>query len=81
MNSESITKVSCFDFKQQLLSILCDDNIMNPKNLVFNNKPSKGPHFTSDKLKHIRNADWYKSAYHYYNDKYGYDRIECNICY
>ena len=53
MGSEITTKVSCFDFKQQLLSTLCDDNIMNLKNLVFKNEPDEDPDFTSDKLKHI----------------------------
>ena len=45
MDSEITTKVSCFDFKQQLLSILRDDNIMNPKNLVSKNEPGKDPDF------------------------------------
>ena len=36
MDSEITTKVSCFYFKQQMLSILHDDNIMNSKNLIFN---------------------------------------------
>ena len=32
-------------------------------------------------LKHIHNAEWYKSAYHNYNDKYGYDkkRVICGV--
>ena len=81
MDTEITTKVSCFDFKQQLLSILRDDNIMNPNNLVFKNEPGEDPDFSSDKLKHIHDAEWYKSAYHYYNDKYGYDknRIICGV--
>ena len=81
MDSEITTKVSCFDFKQQLLSILRDDNIMNPKNLVFKNEPSEDPDFSGDKLMHIHDAEWYKSAYHYYNDKYGYDnkRVICGV--
>ena len=81
MDSEITTKVSCFDFKQQLLSILHDDNIMNPKNLVFKNEPGEDPDFNTDQLKHIHDAEWYKSAYHYYNDKYGYDknRLICGV--
>ena len=66
-------KVSLFDCKQQLLSILCDDNIMNPKNLVFKNEPGEDPDFSSEKLKHIHNPGQHKLA-HYYNDKYGYDK-------
>ena len=58
-----------------------DDNIMNPKNLVFKNEPGEDPDFNTDQLKHIHDAEWYKSAYHYYNDKYGYDnmRVICGM--
>ena len=79
MENEISTKVSCFDFKQQLLSILRDEDIMNLKNLVFKNEPEEEPDFDSDKLQHIHDAEWYKSAYQYYNDKYGYDK-NCVIC-
>ena len=81
MDSEITTKVSCFDFKQQLLSILRDDNIMNPKNVVFKNEPGEDPDFSGDTLMHIHDAEWYKSAYHYYNKKYGYDknRVICGV--
>ena len=63
------------------LSILHDDHIMNPKNLVIKNDPGKDPDFNSDKLKHIHDAEWYKSAHHYYNDKYGYDNkhVICGV--
>ena len=55
--------------------MLRDVDIMNPKNLVFKYEPGKNPDFTSYKLK------WYKSAYHYYNNKYGYDvnRVICGV--
>ena len=79
MDSEITTKLSCFDFKQQLLLILLDDNIMNPKNLVFKNEPGDNPDFGDDKLNHIHDAECYMSAYHNYNDKYGYDK-NCVIC-
>ena len=81
MESEVTAKETCFDFKQVLPSILCDDDIMNPKNIVFKYEPGEDPDFTSDKLKHIHDAEWYKSAYHYYNDKYGYDknRVICGV--
>ena len=39
IDSEITTKVSCFDFKQQLLLTLSDDNIMSPKNLVYKKEP------------------------------------------
>ena len=58
MDTEITTKVSCFDFKQQLLSILRDDNIMNPNNLVFKNEPGEDPDFSSDILKHIHDTEW-----------------------
>ena len=35
VESEITTKVSCFDFKQQLLSNLRDDNIMNLKKIAI----------------------------------------------
>ena len=73
MDSKITTKVSCFDFKQQLLSILHYDNIINPMNLVFKTEPGEDPDFSTDKLKHIHDAEWCKSAYHYYYDNYGYD--------
>ena len=81
MDSKVTTKVSCFVFKRQLLSILCDGNTMNPKNLVFKNKPGKYADFTSAKLKHGCDDEWYKSAYHYINDKYGHDnnRVICGM--
>ena len=81
MESEITTKVSCFDFKQQLLSILRDDNIINPKNLVFKNEPGEDCDFTSDKLKHIHDTEWYKLSYQYYNNKYGYDKnhVICGV--
>ena len=37
--------------------MLRDDNIMNPKNLVFKDEPGEDPDFNSDKLKHIHNAE------------------------
>ena len=75
MENEITTNVSCFDFKQQLLSMICDEDIMNPKNLVFKNEPGEEPDFDSDKLQHIHDAEWYKSAYQYYNDKYDMIKI------
>ena len=51
MDCEITTKVSCFDFKQQFLSMLHDDNIMNPKNHVFKNEPDKNPDFNTDQQK------------------------------
>ena len=72
-DSDITTKVSSFYFKQQLPSILRNDKIIYPKNLVFKNEPGDDCDFSSDKLKHIHDTKWYKSAYHYYNNKYGHD--------
>ena len=63
MDSEITKKVSCYDFKEQLLSILRDDNIMNPKNLVF--KSGDDPDFGGDQLKDIHDVEWYKAVYNY----------------
>ena len=54
---------------------------MNKKNLIFKNEPGEVPNFTSDNLKHIHDAEQYKSAYHYYNEKYGYDKnsVVCGV--
>ena len=52
---------------------------MNPKNLVFKNDPGEDPDFNTDQLKHVHDTEWYKLAYNYYNDKYGYDN-KCVIC-
>ena len=75
MENEITSKVTCFDFKQQLLSMLPDEeDIIKSKNLVLKNDPGEEPDFDNEKLQHIHDAEWYKSAYQYYNDKYGYDK-------
>ena len=70
IENDITTKETYYDFKQQLLSILRDDNIMNPKNLVFKNEPVQDPEFGLDELKLIHDTEWYKLAYHHYKDKY-----------
>ena len=74
MDSDKAAKVSSFHSKQELLSILRDDNIMNSDNILFKNNSDDNPEFGSDKLKYIHDSECYKSAYHNYNNKYGYDR-------
>ena len=39
---------NCDIYSQQLLSILCDDDIMNPKNLGFKNDPEEDPYFNTN---------------------------------
>ena len=58
------TRVSCFDFKQQLLSISRDE-YHESKESCIKNEPGKDPDFGSDKLKHIHDVEWYRSGYHY----------------
>ena len=54
---------------------------MKSKNLVLKNESDKDPDFTSDKLKHSHDTEWYKSAYCHNNNKYGYDknRVICGV--
>ena len=47
MDSEITTKILCFSFKQQVLSFLSDDNIMNPKNPLFKKEPGENPDFNT----------------------------------
>ena len=84
MDSKITTEKSCFDFKQQLLSMLFVDNIKNPKNHIFKNELDEDPDYYTEKIKYFcrfewYNLAWYKLAYHYNNNKYGYDS-NCIIC-
>ena len=67
-------KHNIFNSNEQLLSIMRDENIMNPKTLVFKNKLGEDPDFGSDKLKYIHGAEWDLSVCHYYNIEYGYNK-------
>ena len=70
--------VSCFDFRQQVLSLLRDKNLMHPNNLVgIDNDLSRNNEFIME----IIDSEWYENANKYYIKKYGDDksRIICGI--
>ena len=69
-----------FDFKQQLLSLLRDEDLMHPDNLVLE-LPGTKPNFKSEFISEIKDGDWYHCAYNHYNDKLGIDphRLICGI--
>ena len=71
--------ITTFDFKQQLLSLLRDEELMHPSNLVLD-EPGKKPQF-DDKISEIQDSDWYRCAYAHYNERYGIDknRVICGI--
>ena len=73
-------KVTTFDFKQQVLSMLRDKDLMQPGNLVLD-KPGSIPNFDTEYISEIQDALWYKTASKYYNDKYGLNdrRVICGV--
>ena len=73
-------EVTTFDFKQQLLSLLRDEDLMHPDNLVLE-LPGTKPAFKSEFISEIRDGDWYHYAYDHYNDTLGIDphRLICGI--
>ena len=79
--SNDTVSVTVFDFKQQLLSLLRDKELMNPSNLVLPNLPGETPNINNDIISDINDSDWYKCAYNHYNDILGinHNRIICGI--
>ena len=75
----STIDVTTFDFKQQLLALLRDQELMKPENLVLP-EPGEKPTF-SNKISEIQDSEWYMSTYQYYNKKMGMDknRVICGI--
>ena len=74
--------VSCFDFKEQLLSLLRDEELMDPKNLCLDgHNPGVEPIFDQDYISEINHGEWYKSVYEYYFQRYGKEtnRVICGI--
>lgn len=75
-------EVTTYDFKQQLLSLLRDNELMNPKNLVLQ-EPSTFQLITnSTYISEINyDSEWYQSAYRYFNSKLSVDRnrVICGI--
>ena len=74
-------EVTTYDFKQQLLSLLRDSELMDPKNLILQ-EPSTVQSLNSTYISEINyDSEWYQSAYRYFNSKYGVDknRVICGI--
>ena len=73
--------VTSFDFQQQILSLLRDEDLMQPKNLVLENDPTIDPCFPCEKISEINHSDWYYSTHLHYNKIYGKDsnRLICGI--
>ena len=73
--------VTSFDFQQQVLSLLRDQDLMQPKNLVLDYEPGEKPIFKQEKISEINHSDWYESAYNHYLKIKGYDshRVICGI--
>ena len=82
--SSSSIKITSFDFKQQVLSLLRDKELMNPANLVFENEPGieKVPsNSNKNNISEIIHSDWYKCAQQHYEKEKGHDesRVICGI--
>lgn len=75
-------EVTTYDFKQQLLSLLRDNELMNPKNLVLREPSTVQSTTNSTYISEINyDSEWYQSAYRYFNSKLGVDRnrVICGI--
>ena len=75
--------VTTFDFKQQLLSMLRDDELMDPGNLVLED-PVGSEHdkrLISNEISEIQDSEWYRCAENYYEKKLGLNpfRVICGI--
>lgn len=77
---ESKVNVTIFDFKQQLLSLLSDKELMKACNLVLPDEPGH-QQICKDKISEINDSDWYHSAHKYYEKEKGTDsdRVICGI--
>ena len=73
--------VTYFPFEQQLLSLLRDQDLMDPKNLVLENEPGVVPVFPREIISEINHSDWFESAYNHYNHLYGpsKNRVICGV--
>ena len=78
---EQRMNVTSFDFQQQVLSLLRDQDLMQPENLVLDYEPGEKPIFKQEKISEINHSDWYESAYNHYIEIKGYDshRVICGI--
>ena len=81
-NQQYNVYVSCFDFKEQLLSLLRDEELMDPNNLCLDgHNPGVEPIFDRDYISEINHGEWYKSVYEYYLKRSGKERnrVICGI--
>ena len=78
--------VTTFDFKQQLLLLLRDKELMQETNLMIEDNdtiqsPNRNKKHSDDTISEIQDSDWYKGAKEYYDEKFGEDkaRIICGV--
>ena len=78
--TRSTLKIPTFDFKQQVLSLLRDEDLMNPTNLVIE-EPGVELKRPRNHISEIQDSKWYEKAVKYYNNKLGKDknRIVCGV--
>lgn len=89
LKEPSFVNVTVFDFKNQLLSMFRDDELMNPDNLVlgklvgstFGTSSERNVNNDDELITEINDSDWYKWAETYYNKKLGenLNRLVCGI--
>ena len=61
--------ITIFDFKQQLLSLFRDKELMKPENIIYGQNPPINKNCISE----IQDSMWYKNAVGYFNKQYGSD--------
>ena len=78
---KEMINVTYFPFEQQILSLLRDKELMDPKNLVLDYEPGEEPDFPKEMISEINHSDWFESAYNHYNVLHGpsKNRVICGI--
>ena len=81
LSDNDFVDVTVFDFKQQLLSILRDKELMNPMNLVIDEILQMRDGITSQHISDIHHGEWYRCATEHYNTLLGndHDHLICGI--
>ena len=79
INATESIKVSVFTFKQQLLPIFQDKDLMYPSNLVVDEMVSIDNGHKSPLTSDIQDGKWYLCALKHYNNFYGID-LDCLVC-
>ena len=81
LSDNDFVDVTVFDFKQQLLSILRDKELMNPMNLVIDEMLQMRDGITSQHISDLHHGEWYRCATEHYNTLHGndHDRLVCGI--